>query len=338
VNVLDRQSTVHVHVHVLVLILLWGDCSPLGNSLEGDYTLYSLATVRRLIVAVPQNFEKLFEILKHCIDFLLGIPGPAPQRVHLLLKLMPKKRQFLPVMLQALPAFLGIARLPDPLNHLLQMVFNIVLDPIDLYDVLPEVVVLNICDLRVLVPFLREVEQMVRLHLLDDLHQPVVEGSGEVHLLLVLLLQRGKTVDVRAVLGYTAAAQPQNLHYLLVNRLLLILRVVRKVVSLADPQPHRLKPHHFAPPRRQLRRAPPAVKLLLLSLARRKLRPLVGVVHAETLVHLPVAQRIALVGHVCSTRADQRLGLQHLAVGPEWLKIYGLFLAENSFSWPRAHA
>lgn len=139
------------------------------------------------------------------------------------------------------------------------------------------------------------------------------------------------------MLCYTAAAQPQDLHYLLVDWLVLVLRVVREVVSLTDSQSHRLEPHHLAPPRRQLRRAPPAVKLLLLALTPRKLGPLAGVVDTETVAHLPVAQRIALAWNIGPTRANQRLGLQHLAAGPKWPKNYGLFLAENSFSWPRAY-
>ena len=89
---------------------------------------------------------------------------------------MSEECQFLSIMLETLPAFLGIAGLPDALNHLFKVVLDVVLDGIDLDDVLSEVVVLYVCDLRVFIPLLSQIVEMIGLHLFDDLPQPVVEG------------------------------------------------------------------------------------------------------------------------------------------------------------------
>lgn len=56
------------------------------------------------------------------------------------------------------------------------MIFNVVLDAVDLNDVFPEMVVLNICYLSVFVLLLSQVEQMIGLHFFDDLDESIVEG------------------------------------------------------------------------------------------------------------------------------------------------------------------
>lgn len=55
------------------------------------------------------------------------------------------------------------------------MVLNIILDAIDLNDVLPEMVVLNIRYLRVFVLLLSQVEEVIRLHLFDDLYESIIK-------------------------------------------------------------------------------------------------------------------------------------------------------------------
>jgi hypothetical protein len=81
------------------------------------------------------------------------------------------------------------------------VILNVVLNHIDLDDVLPQMVVLNIGYLGVLIPLLSQIEEVIGLHLLNDFHQSIVEGGGDVHLLLVLLLEGGEPVDVGGVLG-----------------------------------------------------------------------------------------------------------------------------------------
>ena len=124
---------------------------------------------------------------------------------------MIEEGQLLPVVLQTFPALRLIARFPYPFKHLLKMVLNVILDAVDLDDVLPEVIVLYICDLRVFVLLFSEVEEVIGFHFLDDLDQPIVEGRGELYLMLVFLLQPCEAVDVGVVIGDAAIAQPQYL-------------------------------------------------------------------------------------------------------------------------------
>lgn len=58
------------------------------------------------------------------------------------------------------------------------MVLNIILYAVDLNDVLPEMVVLYICYLRVFILLLSQVKEVICLHLLDDLYEPIIEGRG----------------------------------------------------------------------------------------------------------------------------------------------------------------
>lgn len=58
------------------------------------------------------------------------------------------------------------------------MVLNIILDSVDLNDVLPEMVVLNIRYLRVFVLLLGQVEEVISLHLFDDLYEPIIKRRG----------------------------------------------------------------------------------------------------------------------------------------------------------------
>lgn len=68
------------------------------------------------------------------------------------------------------------------------MVFDIVLDDIDLDDVLPQIIVLDVCYLSILISFLHQITQMVSFHLLNYLDQTVVKSRCEVCLLTVVLV------------------------------------------------------------------------------------------------------------------------------------------------------
>jgi hypothetical protein len=91
-------------------------------------------------------------------------------------------------MVQAFPAFCGIPRSLYAFNDLLHMVFDIVLDDIDLDDVLPQVIVLDVCYLSILISFLHQITQMVSFHLFNYLDQTVVKSRCEVCLLTVVLV------------------------------------------------------------------------------------------------------------------------------------------------------
>lgn len=52
---------------------------------------------------------------------------------------------------------------------------------------------------------------MIGFHFLDDLDESIVEGRGELDLLLVLLFQSCKLVDVSIVIRDAAIAQSQDL-------------------------------------------------------------------------------------------------------------------------------
>ena len=54
----------------------------------------------------------------------------------------------------------------------------LLLDGVDLYDVLADVIILDLCYLRVFVSFLHQIAQMVSLHLLNDLNQTIIKRRG----------------------------------------------------------------------------------------------------------------------------------------------------------------
>ena len=150
--------------------------------------LDNLLILRRFCL-LPHASQEILEIVKHGVDLPLRIPGDLADGVKLLLGLMPIEGQFVPVMVKARTALGRIPRILYPRKHLLHIILNIPLDNIHLHDILPTVIVLNISYLRILVLLLHQIVQMVCLHLVYDLHQPVVECCCQVHLPVVLLFE-----------------------------------------------------------------------------------------------------------------------------------------------------
>ena len=57
-------------------------------------------------------------------------------------------------MIQTLPALRFIMSCPNPLQHFSHIALNIVLNGVDLKNILPDVIVLDICNLGVFIPLL----------------------------------------------------------------------------------------------------------------------------------------------------------------------------------------
>lgn len=115
------------------------------------------------------------------------------------------------------------------------MFFDVVLDHVDLDDVLPQCIVLDVCDLRVFIFFLGQVADMIVFHLLDDLYESVVERSGQVDLVGVVLFDFAEFLDVGGVLGDHLIAEFKDIDGLLIYWFVLVLGVVRYGISGAKP-------------------------------------------------------------------------------------------------------
>ena len=107
------------------------------------------------------------------------------------------------------------------------MFFDIVLDHVDLDDVLSECVVLDVCHLRILILLLGEVADVVVFHLFDDLNESIVEGSGQVDLVSVVLLDLAELLDVGGVFRDHLVAEFKDIDGLLIYWFVFVLGVVR---------------------------------------------------------------------------------------------------------------
>lgn len=183
----------------------------------------------------PHASEEVLEGEKHAVDHGLGVAGDLSERLHLLFSLVSEEGEFLSIVLETFSALRGISRVTNPFEDLLHVALYVSFNVVDFDDVLPDVVVLDLCDLSVLVPLLHQVGQVVGFHLLNDLHQPVVESSSQLGLLGVLLLQTAKLLEVAVVVGHHGVAQFQNAHNFLVNGFVLVLWQMGQLVLLADP-------------------------------------------------------------------------------------------------------
>lgn len=106
------------------------------------------------------------------------------------------------------------------------MVLNIILNHIDFNDIFSKVIVLDIRNLSVFIFLLHQITQVIRLHFLDDLDQPIIKSSRHIRLMTVFFLKTTKLIDVSAVLVYNRVAHLQNIHYIVIYRIFLVLRQI----------------------------------------------------------------------------------------------------------------
>ena len=116
------------------------------------------------------------------------------------------------------------------------MILDIVLDDIYFDNVLPQIIVLDISNLRIFVSLLHKITEMIFLHLFNYLYQSIIECSRQICLLLIFPLQISEFLDITTMFSDHNIAKLQDLHNLLINWLILILGKPWQLVSFASNQ------------------------------------------------------------------------------------------------------
>ena len=80
------------------------------------------------------------------------------------------------------------------------MILNIIFYDIYLDNILPKIIILNVSNLCILISLLDEVIQMILFHLFNYFNQSIVEGSGQIGLLVIVLFEIGKFLDSTVML------------------------------------------------------------------------------------------------------------------------------------------
>lgn len=161
--------------------------------------------------------------MNHRIDLSLRVASHSLNRIDLLFSLMTKNSHFLSIVFQTFLALVTVTCLSYALQNFFQVVFNIVLNDVDLDDVLSQTVILYVSYLRIFILFGYQVSQMISFHLLNNLNQPIVKGCCQIDLLLIGLFQTAELLNVHVVLLNHIIAQFENLSNLLIDWLILVL-------------------------------------------------------------------------------------------------------------------